>query len=85
VANPLGEQPVAHFQEETIVTIGDQTFHKLSEGIWLNVDPVATVAVVDVETNLPTGESVTHARLYQLLYSAYLQTALERDAAAVVP
>lgn len=81
VHNPLGEQPMVHFQEEAVVTIGDRNFTTLSDGVRLPVVPEAEIAVIDPATNLPTGEVVTHARLYQLLYSAYIQTALERDAA----
>lgn len=80
VYNPLEQQPVVHFQEETIVTIGGATFKNATEGCRLPVDPAAEITVLDPATNLPTGEVVTHGRLYQLLYSAYIQTALERDA-----
>ena len=84
VYNPLDQQPVVHFQEETVVSIGGSTFKKQSEGCRLPVDPTAEITVIDPETNLPMGEVVTHGRLYQLLYSAYIQTANERDALAAV-
>ena len=80
VYNPLDQQPVVHFQEETVVNMGGTVFKNQTEGIRLLVDPTSDIAVVDPETNLPTGEVVTHGRLYQLLYSAYLQSAMERDA-----
>ena len=80
IHNPLNEQPQVTFREEAIITIGGSTFKNLMEGCYLSVVPEAEITVLDPATNLPTGEVVTHARLYQLLYSAYLQTALARDA-----
>lgn len=79
VNNPYERQPSVQFQEERVVRVDDQVFFQPMEGCRIDVTPGALITVLDPVTNLPTGETVTHERLYQLLYSAYIQTALERD------
>lgn len=37
--------------------------------------------MLNPETGEPTGATVTHGELYAILYSLYMQTALERDVA----
>ncbi len=80
INNPLNEQSMVVFNEQTVLFLGDETIVRSADGCQLLVEPAAEITVLDPATNLPTGEVVTHGRLYQLLYSAYIQTALERDA-----
>lgn len=80
IRNPLAQQPMATFYEDTVVSIGGKNFLQEAGGCILPVVMDAEITILDPSTNLPTGEVVTHDRLYQLLYSAYIQTALERDA-----
>lgn len=81
IMNTYGEQPFAVFNEERMMSAeGDLIRLGMVGGCRLDIVPDEQVVVLDPATNEPTGEVVTHARLYQLLYSAYIQTALERDA-----
>lgn len=80
IQNPLDQQPIVSFFEDVIVSISGNMFVQDAGGCRLPVVFTEEITVLDPETNLPTGEVVTHGRLYQLLYSAYIQTALERDA-----
>ncbi len=50
-------------------------------GMALPFDPAKTIALRDPATGEPTGQTVTYAEAYALLYSAYLSAAAERDAA----
>lgn len=79
IDNPLdGEKPVRFF-EEHVVTLGGQVVHAPAGYCWTTFGPDELVPVLDLETLEPTGEVVSHARLYQLLLSAYLKTARQRD------
>ena len=69
------------FYEEKIINI-DGALTSLPQSSCRKVfDPVAgTITIVDPTTGNPTGSTVSHLELYNILYSLYIQTALERDA-----
>jgi hypothetical protein len=75
--NPLG--PVAYFQEQKVISIdGAQT--TVDAGSCRKAfDPAATIPMLDPATGETTGSSVTHGELYAILFSLYMQTAVERD------
>lgn len=80
--NPLGGAPAAYFQEEEVVTITEgQTFRRDVSSVSTTFDPEAAIALLDVTTGEPTGLTMTHAGLYQALFSAYRAAAAVRDAA----
>ena len=81
IKNNLGVTPVAEFHEECIVSFGGNTFKQPAAGCRRQVEPTGEIAMVDVQTGLPTGAVVTHGELYAILFSLYMQTAAERDAA----
>lgn len=77
--NPLG--PVAYFQEQKVISM-DGTQSMIDAGSCLKAfDPVAAIPMRDPTTGDLTGSTVTHADLYAILFSLYMQTALERDGA----
>lgn len=83
IVNPLEDaQPkTAYFSEETIVELPGQSPLKQDVGsCFKEFSPNAEIQVLDLSTGLPNGETITHAKLYQILYSLYIATATERDA-----
>lgn len=85
VHNHRGAAPSIAFFEEDVMAVEDKTLRLGETSCSVAYDPQATVEVYDPVTLQPTGATFTHAELYGMLFSAYLQTALARDAAAVAP
>lgn len=79
VDNPHEGQKVVRFFEENVVTLGGQTVRADTGFCHTEFSPDDLVPVLDLDTLEPTGEMVPHARLYQLLLSAYLKAATWRD------
>ena len=82
VTNPLSGTPKISFEEERVVSVGGRVIKEGIGGCQKAFTPAAAFPLLDPSTNLPVGASMTHADLYVALYSLYMQTALERDAAA---
>lgn len=81
IQNELGETPSVVFSEQKAINLdGAQQIVQPMGSVRLGFDPAATLALVDPDTSLPTGETITHAEAYRILYSAYLQAAMARDA-----
>lgn len=82
ISNPLPStaQKVVFFYEEKVVNI-DGVSTTLPQGSCRKVfDPVAgSITMLDPVTGNPTGSTVSHLELYNILYSLYIQTATERD------
>ena len=82
IKNPfLGLEKSAMFSEENVVVIGDKTI--LSRHGFLNktFNPNQEITLRNPVTGETTGNTVTHQELYNILYSLYIQTAMERDQA----
>ena len=80
--NPLNGQeqgPMAFFQEEEVLSIPNNIITTDKGAISKDYVPTDTIPLLDPATGNPTGESVTQAQLYQILYSLYIQTATARD------
>lgn len=74
--------PTAYFQEEKVISI-DGIRNTLDVGsCFKQFNPASTIPIINPDTGMPTGNTATHAELYVILYSLYLQTAQERDADA---
>ena len=71
----------AYFAEEKIISIDGANSSVTAAGCMKPFDPAATIPMRNPETGALTGETVLQAELYTILYSLYMQTALERDAA----
>lgn len=81
VRNPLGQTPTMEFEEETVVEFGAEQRKQWSKGCSMDFVAEQTIPLRDPTTNALTGTTVTHAELYQILYSLYMQAAEARDAA----
>ena len=79
IDNPLEGEKIIRFFEENVVTLAGQTINAEAGGCRTTFSPDEMIPVLDLDTLEPTGEMVSHLRLYQLLLSAYLKTALWRD------
>ena len=82
ISNQLGKPPRVDFQEEKVIALVGDDIHQWTSGCTKAFDAAAEFPLLDPVTNTPTGQTMTHAGLYQALYSLYMQAAAERDAQA---
>jgi hypothetical protein len=92
VAMPSGvnidKTPLISFSEETVVTLQNNKVLRTPLGgqsLVKRFNITETFPVLNPETNLPTGQTLSHQDLYVYLYSLYIQTATERDAQNAAP
>jgi len=82
VINEYNQTPYVIFGEEQIINLGDT---------YVSTQPTQTqcsatfnlaneIPLRDPSTGELTGTTTTHAELYQILYSLYIETATKRDA-----
>lgn len=83
IDNPHEGQKVVRFFEENIVTIDGAVIRSDAGSCQTTFASDALVPVLDIATQEPTGEMVPHARIYELLFSAYMHAARTRDTGAV--
>lgn len=76
-SQPIG--PNCVFIEESALTVGTETLTFDSGGCQTTYVPDSVISLLDPATGNPTGETVTQEKLYQILYSLYLATAIARD------
>lgn len=82
IANPYNATPVITFKEQRISELSSgQVYTQRGENLDVTFDPATSVTVLDPVTGQATGDSVTYADIYALLYSAYIAQAQARDAA----
>lgn len=81
VSNPLGGTPEIVFSEERVVSLATGAITQFTEGCRKQFSAAESFPLLDPATNAPTGQTLTHGELYVALYSLYMQTAAERDAA----
>lgn len=80
IENSLTATPTANFQESRVSEVNGQVSEQYIGSLVKVFDPAAGVIPLrNPETGDLTGTIVTHADLYVILYSLYMQTALERD------
>lgn len=82
IQNPLGGVPHINFSEERVISMGGESITKWVKTCGKDFDMEGGFPLLDPATNMPTGAVMSHAALYVALYSLYMQTAAERDAAA---
>lgn len=81
VENVRGAPPAVHFVEERVIALdGGQEIRQNLGPLDVVYDPARLIPILDPATSQPTGEQATYAQAYQVLYSAYIAAALERDA-----
>lgn len=81
IRNPLGGAPKIEFAEERVIAMEGEDMRTWVAGCEKEFSASGVFPLLDPQTNQPTGQSMTHEALYQALYSLYMQTAAERDAA----
>lgn len=83
VENSLDSTPSVLMFEEEVVEINNKRYNTLLGLIQKPFDPVnGVIQLRNPETGELTGTSVSHLELYTILYSLYIQSALERDSNA---
>lgn len=78
IANPAVGTPSFLFAEATVAEVGAVKVEQMVGTIQGTFNPSSAVPLRDPETGELTGAEVTQAYLYQVLYSLYMQKALER-------
>jgi len=72
--------PVATFFEERVL-VGSTSRAQAVGQVEMPYDPASQIALVDPTTGEPTGQTISGAQLYAMVYSAYMHAAVARDAA----
>jgi len=83
VDNPLGGQATITFNEEKVMSIADQVVRTPHAMCRKKFNAQMTFPIRNPQTGEPTGDTMTHLELYNILYSLYMHTAQQRD--GVVP
>jgi hypothetical protein len=83
INNPLVGKKGVTFEEERVIALDGQSLRQPVGGCSKPFGVDGSFPLLDPNDNMPLGQSMTHTELYVALYSLYMQTALERDAAAV--
>lgn len=88
ITNPLAGTPVGpmesaipsiNFAEEKVMVIDGNTVKIPVGSCHKSFQADSTIPLLDPTTGASLGASVTHAELYTILFSLYIQTAVERD------
>ena len=74
---PVG--PTAYFQEEKVITMDGADMRSDAGSCCKAFATDGVIALRDPGTGELTGETTSHGALYTILFSLYMQTALERD------
>ena len=81
IRNPLNSVPSIQYIEEQATILGaDKVITQPLGMVSETFDPATVIELRDPQTNELTGATITHGEMYQMLYSAYIQVALQRDA-----
>lgn len=85
ILNPLEDIPKQiSFFEETVVKIGDTVVRSDSGYAAAYYVPDKQVELLDPQSGEPTGKTISHAEIYQAIYSMYITAAKARDLAISV-
>jgi Cu2+-containing amine oxidase len=79
IDNNLNKTPVIRFEEQRVVSLDNSKIVTQLGNFSTDYDPQKIITIFDPETNELTGETITYAQVYKLLYSAYITEALARD------
>ena len=80
VNNDINETPYVLFFEQQVFNLEGQQTLKDSGVLRQDFEPDAVIPLINPQTGEATGATVTQAEAYAVLYSAYLQAAMARDA-----
>jgi hypothetical protein len=79
INNPLEGAKGVFFQEERVISLDGQNLKQPVDGCGKNFAADGSFPLLDPNTNVPLGVTMSHTELYVALYSLYMQTAAERD------
>ena len=80
IDNRRSATPSVRFDEEAVVALEGAAEVRTPAGVLtIDFDPSREIPLRDPQTGEPTGAVMTYAEAYAVLYSAYLDAALERD------
>ena len=84
IANQLDQIPIIEFKEQRITTLSNGK--TITDNIGLlevSFNPAMLIELIDPTTGQQTGQTITFADVYAILYSAYIKQATIRDSANV--
>jgi len=79
IDNNYKQVPQVTFHEERITLAGDKTFQENVGAVYATFDPNAEIALLDPETGVPLGTTMTQGQVYLAMWSLYMAKAKERD------
>jgi hypothetical protein len=85
IDNPLGGPAMIKFYEERVTVLGQETIKSNAGLLTRKFNPQEVVSLRNSQTGELTGEQLTHLDIYNILYSLYMQTALQRDGVITDP
>lgn len=82
IENPRAGPASVRFEEERVLALdGSAELRTPAGALALDFDPARPIPLRDPATGDLTGQTTTYGAAYALLYSAYIDAALARDAA----
>lgn len=79
ISNQLNQDKTIFFQEEKVYNLEGDDMQKYVDGCGKQFSSTEIFPLLNVNDGTETGSAMTHAQLYQAIYSLYIQTAKERD------
>lgn len=87
IENPYNDANTVKFVEEKVFQLGDKVLTEQSDTLNILVDSeekmLEQVDIIDPSTGEPTGQTITFQEIYAILFSAYIEEAMKRDAPPV--
>ncbi len=74
IENQYKTPPVINLHEDVLTDIGEDHHIKPNRIYSVMFEPSKTFPVLNADTGEPTGAVMTHAEMYQLLWSLYVET-----------
>lgn len=81
IENPLSGLAYVNFTETRCASVGEFSSEQFTGVLHKEFNPSEEIELRDPSTGEAVGATMTHGELYVALYSLYIQTATERDAA----
>ena len=80
IDNPVNSTPSIYFVEEQVTTLNTgEILTKEVDQLLTRYDPLAVITIINPSTGTPTGNTMTHDQVYQVIYSIYMEAATKRD------
>lgn len=82
IQNNRGAIPSVTFDEQRITLLGDREIAENVDSCSDTFNPSSVIEIRNPNTGEKTGQTITQAELYAIVYSLYIQAAKARDARA---